>query len=97
MFSEHGVGTEDLPWIERDQFVYYVEMERQLGDPSDWPSFREGVISALEAAFGWEPTGDGDVLARRLDVLDVVRGAHDPVAEWDAFFEALWRARGSLT
>ena len=27
-------------FITRDQFVYYVTLAREQGDPADWPAFR---------------------------------------------------------
>lgn len=34
MFDKPGIGPEDLAWIERDPYVYYVEMAHHLGDPA---------------------------------------------------------------
>ena len=94
-------------FIERDQFVYYVTMAHELSDPSDWPAFRRELVAALTAAWGldtrWtdlDPAAQHSEVAvrqRRAFVLvDQVRAGHDPVADWDGFFDALWDARGPL-
>ena len=99
------VGT--AAWVERDQFVYFVTMERELGEPGDWSRFRDGLISALNAAFGldtiWlhlpEPVQRRRVqrrLEQAYEVVDGVRAGHDPAEDWDAFFDALWAARHRL-
>ena len=99
------VGT--AAWVERDQFVYFVTMERELGVPGDWNEFRHGLVSALTAAFGldtiWldlpEPVQRHQVQCRRdraYAVVDEVRARHDPATDWDGFFDALWAARHRL-
>lgn len=107
MFAEPGIGAEDLGWIQRDQFVYYIEMEHQLSDPRDWPRFRENLAEALNAAFGLDSLsvnadragGESTVSSRRrrvLQVLDEIRSQHNPVTEWSRFFDALWDRRRVL-
>lgn len=91
MFDEPGIDVDDVAWIERDQFVYFVEMERQLNDPADWPRFRSGLVEALAAAFGLSL--DRDVAGA---VLDGLRCAHDPVVDWDGFKAQLWGDRSAL-
>ena len=100
---EHTVvGT--AAWVERDQFVYFVTMERELGTPDDWPKLRDGLVSALAAAFGLDTIWldlPAEVQRRRVaqrlaqayEVVDQVRARHDPDSDWDDFFDALWDAR----
>jgi hypothetical protein len=99
------VGTS--AWIERDQFVYFVTMARELGDPGNWGAFRDDLVSALRAAWGLDavwlhlPSDQqrrrpSQRLARAYEVADEIRSRHDPLTEWDAFFEELWAARGPL-
>lgn len=96
-----GIGAEELGDVERDQFVHYVIIARELGDPADWPQFRERLLSALTAAGGvvWirtdrDPVTERIRVARRreqaLRLIDEVRDRHDPVVAWPAFFELLW-------
>ena len=99
------VGT--AAWVARDQFVYFVTMERELGIPADWPVFRDGLVAALTAAFGldtiWQDL-PADLQRRRVEqrlaaayrLVDAVRAHHDPDADWDAFFDALWAGRDRL-
>jgi hypothetical protein len=97
----------DPGFIERDQFVYFVTMERELGTPGDWSSFRVGLVDALTVAWGLDtvwvdldrPSQLQRIARRRqaaFGIVDQVRAAHDPVTDWDAFFDALWQARGPL-
>ena len=99
------VGTP--AWVERDQYVYYVTMAHEGGDPADWPGFRERLVSALNAAWAldtvWthlDPQAQQQRTAQRhrlaMVMLDQVRARHDPATDWDAFFVALWEARGPL-
>ena len=94
-------------WIERDQYVYFVTMAHELGDPADWPRFRDRLVSALNAAWAldtvWahldrqaqqQRTAERHRLA--FAIVDEVRARHDPVTGWDGFFDALWDARGPL-
>jgi len=104
--EEHTmVGT--AAWVARDQFVYFVTMERKLGTPADWPRFRDGLVAALTAAFGldtiWEDLpveGQRARVAQRqaqaYAVVDAVRTHHDPAADWEAFFDGLWAGRHRL-
>ncbi len=107
MFAERGIGAGDLRWIQRDQFVYFVELEHELSDPRDWPRFRENLAEALNAAFGLDSVGvDADraggeptVFSSRgrvLQVLEEIRCQHDPVTDWSRFFDALWERRRVL-
>lgn len=94
-------------FIERDQFVYYLTLAHQLSDPTDWPAFRRELVAALTAAWGLDTIWIGtpaDVQQRRtaarLDrafvLVDEIRADHDPAGDWEAFFNALWDARGPL-
>lgn len=105
MFDEPGFGPEDFALIERDQYVYYVEMARHLGDPTDWAAFRSDLAEALAAAFGLNETPpsadqrsveDLRTRQRTLDVLDAIRFRHDPATDWDVFFDVLWEKRSTI-
>ena len=100
------VGTS--AWIEREQFVYFATMARELGDPGDWSRFRDQLVAALRAAWGLDTiwlhlTADeqhrrrASRIATAYEVVDVVRGDHDPLTQWEAFSDALWAARTPLT
>lgn len=100
------IGTS--AWIERDQFVYFVTMARELGDPGHWATFRDQLVSALKAAWGldavWLNLPADEHQHRRLqrvsgayEVIDLVRSRHDPLTDWDGFFDALWAGRSPLT
>lgn len=56
MFDEPGIDLgSDLAWIQRDQYVYYLEMAHALGvlgNPDDWASFRADLAEALAAHDG---------------------------------------------
>jgi hypothetical protein len=97
----------DPAFIERDQFVYYVTMERELANPGDWSSFRVGLVDALTVARGLDTVwvdldrpAQLERIARRrqaaFGIVDQVRASHDPLTDWDGFFDALWDARGPL-
>ena len=99
------IGTS--AWIERDQFVYFVTMVRELGDPENWGKFRTQLVSALRAAWGLDAirlnlSADqqerlrAQRIAATYEVVDSIRARHDPLTDWDAFFDALWAARGPL-
>jgi hypothetical protein len=101
MFSQPGIGVEDLPWIHRDQFVHYVELAHALGDPDDWSCFRDDLLRALTAAFGPDPGGvNGDRLTpsehRAVQVLEQVRCQHDPATDWPSFIALLWSRRHAI-
>lgn len=99
MFDEPGIGVEDLAWIHRDQFVHYVELAHGLGDPGDWPRFRQDLFRGLTAAFGLD-AGLADGLApgehHALQVLDQIRRQHDPATNWPAFFDVIWSRRHAI-
>jgi hypothetical protein len=99
------IGTS--AWIERDQFVYFVTLARELGDPADWGRFRDQLVSALKAAWGldaiWlnlpadrQQRRRAQSIATTYEIVDEVRTRHDPLTDWVAFFDALWAARGPL-
>jgi hypothetical protein len=100
------IGTS--AWIERDQFVYFVTMARELGSPEDWDRFRDELVATLRAAWGidalWlhlDANAQRDRRARRIalayELVDEVRVHHDPASDWDGFMESLWSSRHSLT
>ncbi len=106
MFDEPEINLEsDLAWIQRDQYVYYVEMAHHLGDPTDWASFRSDLAEALAAAFSLERTPpwadrrsaeDRRTRERMLNVVDSIRFRHHPATDWDGFFDTLWERRSEL-
>ena len=116
MQSANGVGSaephEAAVWgtpafIERDQFVYYLTLAHELADPTDWPAFRNELVTALTAAWGLDTRWtDLDTTAQQAEVderrrrafvlVDDIRADHDPAVDWPRFFDALWDARGPL-
>lgn len=88
VFDQPGIGLDrDLEWIHRDQYVYFIEIARALGNPDDWASFRADLADALSAAFSLErtppwadrrSTEDLKTRQRVLDVLDSIRFRHHP-------------------
>lgn len=44
MFDQPRIGLDHLPHIQRDQFVYYVEVEHILSDPTDWATLRHALL-----------------------------------------------------
>ena len=107
MFEQTGIGLDDLPWIQRDQYVYYLEMARALTvDPHDWPQLRADLLRALTAAFGLDHPdhgcGSSPVATltgrqrRAAALLDDIRTRHDPATDWPAFFDDLWNRRHHL-
>lgn len=103
-----GIRVEELAWIERDQFVYFATIAFMLGDPTDWPSFRQDMLGALVAA-GLQPrwltgsrlgvTDPSDVPADRqqatLQLLDEVHQNTDPARNWERFLLELWERFGA--
>ena len=94
-------------FITRDQFVYYLTLARQKHDPADWPTFRIALVAALTAAWGldtrWTDLDPDDQQTqvderrrRAFDLVDAVRTRHDPLCDWDRFFDALWDGRHPL-
>lgn len=106
MFDQVGVTADDVAWIRRDQFVYFVELERAGSDPCDWPRFREAVNAAVLAAWGLEHSDGPSAVAgvagaaeaehRVLQVLDRVRARHDPAVDWSGFLDGLYRALAAM-
>ena len=103
-----GIGIDELAWVRRDQFVYYVTMARELHDPHRWPTFRLRLLEALEAAGGiaWirvdrDLAGEQARTDRRrrqaLGLLERVRAGYDPAVCWAGFFEALYDGWVSLS
>lgn len=99
------IGTS--AWIERDQFVYFVTMARELSDPGNWGEFRDRLVAALRAAWGLDalrlnlPADDQERrraqrIAAVYEIVDAIRARHDPLTDWDAYFDALWAARSPL-
>jgi hypothetical protein len=99
MFDRPGIGVDDLAWIHRDQYVHYVQLAHTLGDPGNWPRFREDLRRALTAAFGLDNNAAGRRVPsqrRALEVLDEIRRHHDPATDWPAFFDTLWSRRHAI-
>jgi hypothetical protein len=104
--DDHGVWGSPA-FIERDQFVYFVTLARELGDPADWPGFRVELVAALTAAWGldtiWLQLERAAQRRRTVArcrrayaLVDRVRARHDPLTDWGGFFDALWAGRGPL-
>lgn len=54
--TRHADGfDEQLEWIRREQFTYYLTIAYMVTDPTDWPAFRRAVYVGLEAALGLVP------------------------------------------
>jgi hypothetical protein len=92
MFGTPGIDVDDLAWIERDQFVYFMEMEHHLNDPVDWPRFRSGLVNALAAAYGWDPGDTARVAGDVSGLLDAARQVADPTRDWERFCDEVWAA-----
>ncbi len=55
MDRDDGIGTQDLPGIYREGYLYAIEMARAHHDPaSDWEGFRETLWHSLVRVFGLE-------------------------------------------
>ncbi len=96
-----GIGVDDLAWIYRDEYVYYVELAHALGDPGDWPRFQQDLLRALTAAFGHDAhpvNGEGLTARQRrtLQLLDEICRRYDPATDWPAFFDTLWSRRHAI-
>lgn len=102
MFHRTGIGLDDLEWIHRDQFVYYVELANTLNISHDWPLLRRHLLDALIAAFGLNDEDQDDSRnptppqRRTLAVLDKIRDQHDPATDWHSFLDALWKQRHTI-
>ena len=100
MFDRSGISTDDLSWIQRDEFVHYVELAYGVSDAHDWTRFREALLAALTAAFALDADSHGGRLSprqrRALQLLDEIRREHDPAADWPAFFDTLWSRRHAI-
>ena len=101
MFDESGITSDDLGWIQRDQFVHYVELAYAMSETHVWPRVRDDLLQALTAAFGLDDGNTGGGLptplqSRALQVLDDIRRQHDPATEWPTFFDALWSRRHAI-
>lgn len=98
MSENRGIGLDDLPTIQHDQFAHYLAVARRDNDPHDWPTFRHALLEAITAAFGLDED-DEDAQASRmatLGVLDSLRSRHDPAESWRGFMESLWRQRHAI-
>ena len=89
---EHGIGQEEIAWIQRDQFAYYLEVERRIADPADWEDFRLRLVVALTAAWGLDTRYPARLLRhellsipqrRALHLLDHIHQDHDPSTDLD--------------
>ena len=102
---EHGVGPEEIGWIQREQFAYFLEAERRITDPADWRTFRLRLVVALTASWGLDTRYPAHLLRhellsipqrRALHLLDHIHLHRNPVSDWTAFREALWTRRHEL-
>lgn len=48
---DHGIGPAEVASIQREQFVYFLDLERRLADSADWAAFRLRLVGALTAAW----------------------------------------------
>lgn len=45
--GESGIDLgRDREWIQRDLYVYHLEMAHAFGDPTDWATFRSDLAHA---------------------------------------------------
>lgn len=102
---EHGIGPQEIAWIQREQFVYFLDLERRLTDPADWRAFRLRLVAALTAAWGLDTRYPVWLLRhellsvpqrRALHLLDEIHLHHDPASDWTRFRETLWARRGII-
>lgn len=101
MFDGSGITIDDLAWIQRDEFVHYVELAHAMSEPYIWPRVRDELLRALTAAFGLDDgNADGELPTapqrRAIEVLDDIRRHHDPATDWPAFFDMLWSRRHAI-
>lgn len=89
MFDGPGISVDDVAVIEREQFVYFMEMERETGDVSDWSAFRAGLGDAIATALGWEPA-DAQRGAEVIALLDAACEVADPSTDWPRFSDEVW-------
>lgn len=101
MFEVPGIDADDVAWIERDQFVYFTEVERELSDPNDWPRLKHDLARALIVALALPAMESDDRDSSGVPppvsaLLDQVRRLRDPTVEWELFQDGLWKERRSL-
>ena len=94
-----GISVNDVAWIQRDQFLYYLNGARLHGDPGDWASFRLILADALGAAFGFDDvdarSSDAERLAA-LGVVDRMRATSPPATSWQGFVDGVWARRREI-
>jgi len=107
--SEAEGVCEQLDWIRREQFTYYLTIAYMVTDPTDWPAFRRAIYGGLEAALGLAPprptgpypdpraTPDPEPQRQALALLDEIRDRFDPAINWLGFAFTLWDRRHELT
>jgi hypothetical protein len=96
-----------LPWLDRDEFGYYLGWVHRLGMVSHWPVFECELHAAVTVALGLDelPAELDDVQAARIgDVhrrlslqLLEAQSTFDPAASWKDFVERLWSGCQQLT
>ena len=93
--------------VTREQYVHFVTLAHERGDPADWSGFRVKLLAALNAAWGLDTRWGHRTAAqndwvtaqrqrRTLDVLDDLRAEIDPASDWPGFFDELWQARATI-
>ncbi len=99
VFDEPGISPDDLDWVERDEFIYYLELHHQLDDPDNWPGYKTGLLDTLHAtiAHGISDAGpgsrdEGTLHEDLVATLEAIRSRHSPVRDWPAFRRELWKA-----
>lgn len=94
-----GISGDDVAWIQRDQFLHYINGTRLHGDPGDWASFRLILAEALGAAFGFDNVDARSYDAERLAALGVVDrtcATSPPTTCWQDFVDGVWARRREI-
>ncbi len=89
-----------FPWVERNEFAYYLTVAYMTADPTHWPSFRRAIHGALVAALCLNRHLAADTPADRapgqqhaLQMLDDTYERFDPAVNWAGFVLELWARR----
>ena len=94
-----GISVNEVAWIQREQFLHFINGARRDGNPDDWASFRLVLADALDAAFGFESADTPCPDAHRraaLDVVDRSRATSDPVSCWASVVDGVWARRREI-
>lgn len=105
--DRRGIDLDDLPAIERENFLHFVTLAYRCGHPGQWSAFRDELVAALNAAFGldsrWLDRDQALETARIRErrrrayvLVDQSATRYDPSSQWSQYREALWDGRGPL-